>query len=146
MANSRMAVTVVLALLVGLGLAAAPVAGQSGGEAADGEAGPVTVETDNGTTLVVDAVLAGGDAKVSCVEDGGASYCDKSGNLTVAGLGLAYEGYNRYDPAGPTGGFADTFALELDGERVGSVEASSQDNPLATLVGRLGGIGFGLFG
>jgi hypothetical protein len=117
------------------------------GDAIDGDADRgVTDAGDDGSTVVLDAGPGGGDAQVQCLEDSEGSYCEKSGNVSLAVVGVDYEGYNQYDATDRRGSFGDTFAVRVDGERVGTASVNSSDSPASALVGRLGGVGFGLFG
>ncbi|WP_254839878.1 hypothetical protein [Natronomonas marina] len=153
--ETRTAVVALLTLLVGVGLAATPVAAQSaedplgdndielGGDDVPGE---ITFETDDGSTLVVDGVIAGGHARVDCVDsDSQASYCDKGGELYLGPGSLTYEGYNAFEDRND-GGFGDSFSVMQDGEEVATIDVETQDNPIAVIVGFLGGLGFGIFG
>jgi hypothetical protein len=116
------------------------------GNGIDGDADRgVTGAGEDGSTLVVEERGVGGDAQVQCLE-GATSYCEKSGNVSLAVVGIDYEGYNRFDSTNRTGSFGDTFALRVAGERVGTASVNTSDNPAATLVGKLGGVGFGIFG
>lgn len=151
----RFALAFTLALFVGVGVAAVPAAAQvADGSFGDGIGigdgddvpGEFSLVTDNGTTLVVDGVVTGGHASVVCTDDSAESYCDKDGELFLGPGTLEYDGYNEFDGEERAGGFGDTFAVTLDGESVATVDVTMQDGPIATLVGLLGGLGFGLFG
>jgi hypothetical protein len=148
--DTRTAIVALLTLLVGVGIATMPAAAQSAedplGEndielGGDGVPGEITFETDDGSTLVVDGVVTGGHARVDCVE----SDCEKDGELYLGPGSLTYEGYNEFEDRN-SGGFGDSFAVMQDGEEVATVDIETQDNPVAVIVGFLGGLGFGIFG
>jgi hypothetical protein len=153
--DTRTAIVALLTLLVGVGIATMPAAAQSAedplGEndielGGDGVPGEITFETDDGSTLVVDGVVTGGHANVDCVEsESQASYCEKDGKLYLGPGSLTYEGYNEFEDRS-SGGFGDSFAVMQDGEEVAVVDIETQDNPVAVIVGFLGGLGFGIFG
>jgi hypothetical protein len=153
--DTRTAIVALLTLLVGVGIATMPAAAQSAedplGEndielGGDGVPGEITFETDDGSTLVVDGVVTGGHARVDCVEsESQASYCDKGGELYLGPGSLTYEGYNEFENRSD-GGFGDSVAVMQDGEEVATIDVETQDNPVAVIVGFLGGLGFGIFG
>jgi hypothetical protein len=117
------------------------------GNGIDGDADRGVTDTgDDGSTVVLDAGPGGGDAQVQCLENDAGSYCEKSGNVSLAVVGVDYEGYNQYDSTDRSGSFGDTVAVRVGGERVGTASVNSSDSPASALVGRLGGVGFGLFG
>jgi hypothetical protein len=153
--NTRIMGSALVALFLAVGVMAMPAAAQSvedplgdndielGGEQVPGE---ITFETGNGSTLVVDGVVAGGHANVDCIEsDSQDSFCDKEGELYLGPGTLSYEGYNEFE--GPnSGGFGDSLSVMQDGEEVATIDVETQDNPVAVIVGLLGGLGFGIFG
>lgn len=154
--NSHITVSALLVLFVGMVFMATPAVAQSAGdplgdteiEVGGGEVpGELTLETDDGTTLVVDGVVTGGYASVDCIEsESRSSYCDKEGELSLGPGSLDYEGYNSFDGTNRTGGFGDTFSVMQNGEEVATVDIETQDTPVAAIVGFLGGLGFGIFG
>lgn len=129
-------------MFVALAVIAGPAAA-SDGSSPEG----TTVETEAGTELTVDdSNVVDGFVSVECEEGGPGSYCDKEAQLEIGPAVAYYEGFNQYDPEGPTGSYGDTLIVTLDGEKVTEVNISDADSPTATLIGYLGGIFFGLFG
>lgn len=138
----RTAFTVVIALFLTIAVFTGPAAA-SDGRVLDG----ITVETEDGTELTVDGSdVLDGFVSVECTEGGSGSYCDKEAKLEIGPAAVHYEGFNQYDPDGPTGSYGDTLVVTLDGEIVATVEVSDANSPAATLIGYLGGLFFGLFG
>ncbi len=126
-----------------LGVFVGPATAISAPELPDG----VSVETENGTTLTVNGGVVGGFVTVKCSEsETSERYCDKGGSISIGPASVSYDGFNSYEPTEPTGGFGDRFVVMLDGQKIATVQVSSTDSEVGTLVGLLGSAGFGLFG